>query len=929
MSNSFKPVRELVEAIPPLSEILKEADKYWGHIHDDKKPDEDPEPLAEHLKLVNGYVAKLVEAHGLDAVIDGLISDFVAANFQAENQPRVGEYVKKLFVHTAAFHDYGKVNDNFQIERLKNKQFKSIPNHALQYFHSGLGAYFFIIVHLQEIKRFTFTQKSERVCLIRLVLWLSYPIFRHHSPFLSEPLAHGFFADEAIHASKKFIDRYLFEIEPLFSEQLISSKFLNAELIPKAYDADTINWFPLFALIKLNFSLLTASDYLATHEYSSTMPTTDFGVFDDRTRVLEIVRAMRTTQPHNKAMFGSLDTFVSERETLVDRSKANLNKLRTEMAAELVREIRQHTDKRLFYIEAPTGGGKTNLSMIAATELLAANPELSKIYYVFPFTTLITQTFQALRDTLDLTEKELVELHSKAEFASKEANEEADEDGKFGNKKKDYIDNLFALYPVTVLSHVKFFDVLKTNGKETNYLLHRLANSVVIIDELQSYNPNIWDKTLYFISQYARYFNMRFVLMSATLPKISELDIALPDDSNFTYLLPNAKYYLRNSNFAERVRFNFELFEHDEIDANTLADFLIQKSEAYANEHGSVFTIIEFIFKKSASEFYSIIQDPDLPHPFDEVFVLSGTVLEPRRRYIIEYLKDTGNRTQNVLLITTQVVEAGVDIDMDLGFKNVSLIDSDEQLAGRVNRNASKPACEVYLFKKDDASNLYKNDKRFQVTRSQIPQADYEQILRDKDFDRLYKMVIAKIDEGNRKSMMVSFMSEYLPHFVGKLNFEKINSEFKIIDQQNHSVYAPIKVPVATYGKAIFSENELKFLENFGILAQDGELDGKEVWEKAYRTLIWKSAEMARQGTRFDLDQNIQFKTLQSIMSKFTFSLFAHSKVIEDLESQGYLIEKYGFKLIAEDGLNAAAPVYSLEQGLNEEAVHTSDNYFL
>ena len=67
------------------------------------------------------------------------------------------------------------------------------------------------------------------------------------------------------------------------------------------------------------------------------------------------------------------------------------------------------------------------------------------------------------------------------------------------------------------------------------------------------------------------------------------------------------------------------------------------------------------------------------------------------------------------MLITTQVVEAGVDIDMDLGFKNISLIDSDEQLAGRVNRNACKVGCEVYLFRLDNASVLYGKDKRYQM----------------------------------------------------------------------------------------------------------------------------------------------------------------------------------------------------------------------
>lgn len=72
------------------------------------------------------------------------------------------------------------------------------------------------------------------------------------------------------------------------------------------------------------------------------------------------------------------------------------------------------------------------------------------------------------------------------------------------------------------------------------------------------------------------------------------------------------------------------------------------------------------------------------------------------------------------MLITTQVVEAGVDIDMDLGFKNISLIDSDEQLAGRVNRNACKVGCEVYLFRLDNASVLYGKDKRYQMVRDKF-----------------------------------------------------------------------------------------------------------------------------------------------------------------------------------------------------------------
>lgn len=59
-----------------------------------------------------------------------------------------------------------------------------------------------------------------------------------------------------------------------------------------------------------------------------------------------------------------------------------------------------------------------------------------------------------------------------------------------------------------------------------------------------------------------------------------------------------------------------------------------------------------------------------------------------QEKEIIDFIKNIHNK--NVLLVTTQVVEAGVDIDMDIGFKEKSLVDSDEQLAGRINRNSSR-----------------------------------------------------------------------------------------------------------------------------------------------------------------------------------------------------------------------------------------------
>ena len=83
----------------------------------------------------------------------------------------------------------------------------------------------------------------------------------------------------------------------------------------------------------------------------------------------------------------------------------------------MITNVRRNRDKNLFYIEAPTGGGKTNVSMLAVAELLK-DKTLNKIFYVFPFTTLITQTYVSLKDVFGLKNDEIIELHSKAAHIS-------------------------------------------------------------------------------------------------------------------------------------------------------------------------------------------------------------------------------------------------------------------------------------------------------------------------------------------------------------------------------------------------------------------------------------------------------------------------------------------------------------------------------
>lgn len=880
-------------------------DSYLAHIC----PERVPETLKEHTGKVVERACRLIDQHRLEGVIDRLVAEITG-----NGSVGMREELKQMFVAVFVFHDAGKVNDNFQCQRMLNRLFKGRKTEVLvpPYGHSFLGSWLFLSFVLDRVWKKTGLTEEEKKCLFVYAFFFSYVIRQHHSSGLGDANERAFFESFAgcYEELRAYLAVWGFEgdwtyIEAVF--KCITGIRKETEKMRKAS-------FALYALIKLNSSLLTAADYLATHEYVNGYRVEDAGIFHDRWRVEEVIAHLKGYK-HNRSINEHLEGFVFPQPQ--ERSGVNLNRLRTEMAVEVIQTIRKHTDNWLFYIEAPTGGGKTNLSMLALTELMAVHPEIQKVFYVFPYTTLVTQTYQNLKAALGLTSSELAELHSKAAF---QEGKESREDGLYGDKQQDYIDRLFALFPVCVLSHVKFFDMLKSNRKEANYLFHRLANSVVVIDELQSYNPLLWDKMYYLIEHYARLFQVRFILMSATLPKIGKLHIPLKEKTRFVDLLPRAKSYMLNPNFAQRIEFRFDLFR-EETEMVRLVDFVLEKSEEYKRKNtanGTVHTILEFIYKKSASEFYAWLQDRETF--FDEVLVLSGTILEPRRREIINYLKNPESRKKNILLITTQVVEAGVDIDMDLGFKNISLIDSDEQLAGRVNRNALKTECEVYLFRLDEARVLYGKDKRYQIVREQISAEEYERILREKDFGRLYELVFEKIDSLNEEVYIQNFRSEFL-RYVESLDFQQVDQNFRIIEQQNETVFVPLCVPVEVDSaepevkEKLLTGRELELLRAFGVVPANGILDGKEVWE-VYERLV-----QSRDGKKFDPDGLVDFKMMQRILSCFTFSLVCYSKELQELKC-GMGEEKLGYFYLShweQEGPNGQ--LYDYKMGLNSRAL--------
>lgn len=906
-------VETLTRNAERLDKRLKFPEHYWAHIPSIKGIQKE-ETLSQHLDLVLKYFVKIFNANGLDTVIDSLVNS-VVGELISDNINFIKDYIKELFIDSVVFHDYGKVNENFQVDRMQNDYFKNCntvikPAHG----HSELSTFIYLNYHIEKINQNTELGEDDKLFLSFISFLLTNSITLHHSTELKDPIVRleKSFILKQVNSLMKYLDLY----QMPKSEFAVSYFDHFSEAVGSVELTDN-QYFPLFALTKLSFSLLTASDYLATSEYMNQKELKDLGLIDEGLRT-RIYNAVQNSQPYNSVAFELADSDIAIINP-IEKSGDNLNALRQNMAVEVIRNIRKNNAKQLLYLEAPTGGGKTNLSMLIVAELLKGNPKINKVFYVFPFTTLITQTHKAIKKILGLNDGEISLLHAKAGFQTKE------EDDDYGDKKTDYINNLFIHYPFCLLTHIRFFDILKTSEKETNYLFHKLANSIVIIDELQSYAPKHWDKMVYFIQQYASFFNVHFVLMSATLPRIDKLKLPLANMPEFTDLLPNAKEYFINPNFSERVKFRFD-YRSRTLEMDELASIVLEKSSEYILERQqlSIFTIVEFIFKKSATEFYEAINGSF----FDEIFVLSGTILEPRRREIINYLKNTKNRNRKVLLITTQVVEAGVDIDMDLGFKNVSLIDSDEQLAGRVNRNVKKGTSEVYLFQINQPSLLYKQDDRYIVTRDKITESEHEEILASKNFEKLYDLVITNIDKINGLKGIQNFRSDYLPE-IKRLNYREVHHKFKLIDQENLSVFVPLKLKSQILSEDnepedVFSKSELDFLFKVGVNLSSDSIDGYEIW-KIYKSIL-------KNKTEDFIDKQIDKKIINGILSKFTFSIFSNNKIKQVLNSFGFPSTDDENELRGFDNYVFLAhyeKCYEYEKGLIEKQFDATENFIL
>ena len=828
------------EYIIPIEDIIVKPELFYAHC--DRDNGKNPEILKEHVDRCYHYFEELWEHKNFKAVFE---------NFQKELAPELSDEGIKLFysliVNVIIFHDYGKINPRFQSIKMKNTLRKWTVIDCLEGTnHSMLSAAIYLDYFYEKIQEIPLS-KDEKNIIHVFMLANAYVITRHHGNLS------GFEAFlEEFQQNRQLADIFSCMNQGVFAEVYhgpFCKKGLHAVNMPmqnkRKYDSFSEKQslqLGLYAYIRFLFSVLVSCDYYATSEYDNGIQMSAFGTIENTEFVTQYEQSERVKQIRRL-----------NPESCVD-DKKDINILRNRMFYEAEQTLLKNKDTNIAFIEAPTGAGKSNLAMNCSLKLLDKN--INKIFYVYPFNTLVEQNYDTLEKIYGQTDifKSIAVINSITPIPLNGTrkfweNLDKEENEKF--YQKALLDRQFLNYPFILTTHVNLFQIMFGCEREAAISFYQLAGSVVVLDEIQSYKNVLWTEIMMFLQCYSRLLNMKIIIMSATLPK---LDMLTGNHEKVVNLIENPEKYFQDARFKKRVALSYELLYQDKK---------TEMEELYAHVLGQAQKgrkiLMEFITKTSAEMFYHMLAESgreDL-----QVFCMTGDDNQIDRKRILREM-DTADQDKAVILVATQVVEAGIDIDMDIGYKDISKLDSEEQFIGRINRNFKRKGV-VYFFDMDNESGIYKEDYRVDTAYT-LRKDEMKQLLADKNFGKYYDYILKGIRKYRNDRKNENGIEAFVDK-VKKLDFVWISQKMKLIDNNDDwkmSVY---------FAWAITTDN--------------GEIiDGKQVWER-YRELL---SDMTMNYAK----KQVLLSEVKSKMSYFIYQIkIDNSLDYNDRIGELYLIE--------------------------------------
>lgn len=399
--------------------------------------------------------------------------------------------------------------------------------------------------------------------------------------------------------------------------------------------------------------------------------------------------------------------------------------------------------KGLFTLTVPTGGGKT-ISSLAFALKHAKEHHMDRIIYVIPYASIIEQNAKVFSDILGADN--VLENHCNLDY-------ESSEELKPMQLAAENWDRT-----VIVTTNVQFFESLFSNKSSKCRKVHNIANSVIIFDEAQMLPSDYLKPCISAMEQLLRYYRSSIVLCTATQPALKGL---LSQEIAVRELCP-------------RVEEQFEFFKRvsiknlNKLSEDELAEKLMDEEQA----------LCILNTKKCAQRIYQNIKAEGVYH-------LSTSMYPAHRKRALNEIRERLKKQKRCVVVSTSLVEAGVDLDFQTVYRQLAGVDSIIQAAGRCNREGRRPfsECFTYIFKLDIRETVPGQRQQIEVAESLL--SDNRSLEELETVKRYFEILYHFRGESlDKKEILKKFDR-------GNFQFSSVGREFRLIEENTKTILIP------------------------------------------------------------------------------------------------------------------------------------------
>ena len=445
------------------------------------------------------------------------------------------------------------------------------------------------------------------------------------------------------------------------------------------------------------------------------------------------------------------ELYMAEKQLKADNTF--VNKQRSEILKQCI--AKSEHKPAIFTLTVPTGGGKTLSSMAFALNH-AVKFGKKRIIYVIPYTSIIEQTADQFRQIFG---DAVIEHHSNIDVSDEE-NETA--------KSRLACENWDA--PVIVTTSVQFFESLFANRSSRCRKLHNIVNSVVVLDEVQLLPPEFLNPILHTIKELNRNYRVTFVLSTATQPAFTPHRSV---DYRFEGLADTIEI-MENPSALHKAFKRVEVHTPDDI----MSPKTWEELASELSQHPSVLCIVNR--RDDCRTLYELM-------PKEDTFHLSALMCGEHRSRVIKQIKQRLKDKLPTRIISTQLVEAGVDLDFPVVYRALSGIDSIAQAAGRCNREGLLGKGQVVVFVPLSKIPVGYLRQAAEISRRLISDKTNDLLAPD-IFERFFKEIYWL--QGNNLDNH-DILRDLAPDRELRFSFLSAAQKFKLIDDKH---YAPVIV---------------------------------------------------------------------------------------------------------------------------------------